>query len=99
MILVHIMCSLIFGFFVVRSCPEYVHHLARDFHEALYIATEGPASHLADTVWVMGGQEVYKVSADTIAILILVQDYYVSDCDCYIHAIDIGDHSENITEM
>ena len=43
------------------QCPEGADHLARSYEEAIEFAKSPSMKDITDTIWVMGGAQIYQV--------------------------------------
>ncbi len=43
------------------AAPPRAHYLCKDFGSVIHLASEPPLCHIVETIWVLGGREVYKV--------------------------------------
>lgn len=48
-------------FFYIRSVPKHAHYVCEDFASAVNLASRPPLSDLIETIWILGGTQVYKV--------------------------------------
>lgn len=44
------------------TVPDHAHFLCRDFDSAIRLAAEPPLADLIETIWIVGGVQVYKVN-------------------------------------
>ena len=49
-------------YFIFRVCPLHVSYLAGSLKEALQLLAQPPLRDQIETIWVMGGQQVYEVA-------------------------------------
>lgn len=47
--------------FSLSTVPDHAHFLCQDFESAVRLAAEPPLADLIETIWVVGGMQVYKV--------------------------------------
>lgn len=50
-----------FHFCIARSVPNHAHYVCEDFASAVKLASLPPLSDLVETIWILGGTQVYKV--------------------------------------
>jgi len=58
MISVFIYCIILHHF---SANPPRAHYLCKDFESVIRLVSEPPLCHIVETIWVLGGPEVYKV--------------------------------------
>lgn len=44
------------------TVPDHAHFLCRDFDSAIRLAAEPPLADLIETIWIVGGVQLYKVN-------------------------------------
>ncbi|KAI4901630.1 hypothetical protein NFI96_012800, partial [Prochilodus magdalenae] len=69
----------------LRSVPKLAHHLCEDFDGMIRLASLPPLSDLVETIWVIGGTEVYREAmehpwCDLIYLTDIMADF---DCDVF----------------
>ncbi|KAG5830847.1 dihydrofolate reductase [Anguilla anguilla] len=74
----------------LSAVPERAHHLCRDFEGAVQLATAGPAGDQVETIWVVGGAEVYRKAlehpwCDLVYLTHIMADF---DCDTFFPPLD-----------
>ncbi|KAM9377796.1 dihydrofolate reductase [Pholidichthys leucotaenia] len=67
------------------TVPDHAHFLRQDFESAVCLAAEPPLSDLIDTIWVVGGAQVYKDAlkhpwCDLLYLTDVMADF---DCDAF----------------
>lgn len=50
-----------------RTIPNHAHFLCGDFESAVCLSAQPPLADLIETIWVVGGTQVYKVNLTTIS--------------------------------
>uniref|UniRef100_A0A3B1JK38 dihydrofolate reductase n=1 Tax=Astyanax mexicanus TaxID=7994 RepID=A0A3B1JK38_ASTMX len=74
----------------LRSPPELADYICEDFDEAIRLASQPPLSDLIETIWVIGGTEVYREAmehpwCDLIYLTDIMADF---DCDVFFPDFD-----------
>ncbi|XP_016320940.1 dihydrofolate reductase-like [Sinocyclocheilus anshuiensis] len=72
------------------AVPPRAHCLCKDFGSVIHLASEPPLCHIVETIWVLGGPEVYKESlehpwCDLIYLTDIMADF---DCDVFFPKFD-----------
>ncbi|KAJ8373637.1 hypothetical protein SKAU_G00042170 [Synaphobranchus kaupii] len=66
----------------LSTVPEHAHHLCQEFESAVQLAITGPHSQLLETIWVVGGAEVYRKALDEPWCDLLYLTHIMADFDC-----------------
>ncbi|XP_016408255.1 dihydrofolate reductase-like [Sinocyclocheilus rhinocerous] len=74
----------------LTAVPPLAHYLCKDFGSVIHLASEPPLCHIVETIWVLGGPEVYKESlehpcCDLIYLTDIMADF---DCDVFFPKFD-----------
>ncbi|RXN11017.1 cryptochrome-1-like isoform X2 [Labeo rohita] len=74
----------------LSAVPPHAHYLCKDFGSAIHLASEPPLCHIVETIWILGGTEVYKESlehpwCDLIYLTNIMADF---DCDVFFPKFD-----------
>ncbi|XP_076841290.1 dihydrofolate reductase [Brachyhypopomus gauderio] len=74
----------------LRSVPEHAHYLCEDFDGMIHLASLPPLSSLVETIWILGGAQVYKQAlehpwCDHIYLTNIMADF---DCDVFFPNFD-----------
>ncbi|XP_016125660.1 dihydrofolate reductase [Sinocyclocheilus grahami] len=74
----------------LTAVPPRAHYLCKDFGSVIHLASEPPLCHIVETIWVLGGPEVYKESlehpwCDLIYLTDIMADF---DCDVFFPKFD-----------
>uniref|UniRef100_A0A8C2K2M1 dihydrofolate reductase n=1 Tax=Cyprinus carpio TaxID=7962 RepID=A0A8C2K2M1_CYPCA len=48
----------------MSALPPCAHYLCKDFGSVIHLASEPPLCHIVETIWVLGGPDVYKESLE-----------------------------------
>lgn len=54
--------SFLFAVLSFSTVPNHAHFLCRDFDSAIRLAAEPPLADLIETIWIVGGVQLYKVN-------------------------------------
>ncbi|XP_067276399.1 zgc:153031 isoform X2 [Pseudorasbora parva] len=70
--------------------PPRAHYLCKDFESVIRLVSEPPLCHIVETIWVLGGPEVYKKGlehpwCDLIYLTNIMGDF---DCDVFFPKFD-----------
>ncbi|XP_071360616.1 dihydrofolate reductase [Trachinotus anak] len=76
----------------LNTVPDHAHFLCRDFESAVCMAAEPPLADLIETIWVVGGTQVYKDAlnhpwCDLVYLTDVMADF---DCDVFFPDFDRG---------
>ncbi|XP_068169945.1 zgc:153031 [Antennarius striatus] len=76
----------------LTSTPDQVHFLSPDFDSAVRLAAEPPLADLFETIWVVGGTQVYKeaLAHPWCELLYLTEIMAEFDCDVFFPEYDKG---------
>ncbi|XP_072551345.1 dihydrofolate reductase [Salminus brasiliensis] len=74
----------------LRSPPKLAHYVCEDFDEMIRLASQPPLTDLIETIWVIGGTEVYREAmqhpwCDLIYLTDIMADF---DCDVFFPDFD-----------
>lgn len=53
---------ILFHLFPSSTVPDQAHFLCQDFESAVRLAAEPPLAGIIETIWVLGGTQVYEVN-------------------------------------
>ncbi|XP_004570854.1 dihydrofolate reductase [Maylandia zebra] len=72
------------------TVPDHAHFLCRDFDSAIRLAAEPPLADLIETIWIVGGVQLYKDAlnhpwCDLLYLTDVMADY---DCDVFFPEFD-----------
>ncbi|KAG7244425.1 hypothetical protein INR49_030122 [Caranx melampygus] len=76
----------------LNTVPNHAHFLCQDFESAVRLAAEPPLADLIETIWVVGGVQVYKEGlnhpcCDMLYLTDIMADF---DCDVFFPEFDRG---------
>ncbi|XP_074532957.1 dihydrofolate reductase [Halichoeres trimaculatus] len=76
----------------LSTVPDHAHFLCQDFESAILLATRPPLADLIETIWVVGGTQVYKEAldhpwCDLVYLTDIMADF---DCDVFFPELDRG---------
>uniref|UniRef100_UPI0037E9A584 dihydrofolate reductase n=1 Tax=Semicossyphus pulcher TaxID=241346 RepID=UPI0037E9A584 len=76
----------------LHTVPDHAHFLRPDFESALLLAAQPPLADLIETIWVVGGTQVYKEAlkhpwCDLVYLTDIMADF---DCDVFFPEFDRG---------
>ncbi|XP_030646866.1 dihydrofolate reductase [Chanos chanos] len=76
----------------LSSVPKHAHYLCQDFNSGVQLVCQPPLCDLVETIWVLGGSQVYKVGlehpwCDLIYLTDVMADF---DCDVFFPDFDRG---------
>ncbi|KAB5574810.1 hypothetical protein PHYPO_G00213410 [Pangasianodon hypophthalmus] len=74
----------------LMSVPKHAHYMCEDFVSAVKLASHPPLSDLVETIWILGGTQVYKEAlehpwCDLIYLTDIMADF---DCDVFFPSFD-----------
>uniref|UniRef100_A0A1A8RFY3 dihydrofolate reductase n=2 Tax=Nothobranchius TaxID=28779 RepID=A0A1A8RFY3_9TELE len=74
----------------LTNVPNYAHFLCRDFESAVRLAAEHPLSDVIETIWILGGTQVYEDAlqhpwCDLLYLTDVMADF---DCDVFFPEFD-----------
>ncbi|KAF3689049.1 Dihydrofolate reductase [Channa argus] len=72
------------------TVPDHAHFLCKDFESAVHMATKIPLANLIETIWIVGGTQVYKDAlkhpwCDLVYLTDIMADF---DCDTFFPEFD-----------
>ncbi|KAM7002913.1 dihydrofolate reductase [Tautogolabrus adspersus] len=76
----------------LNTVPDQAHFLCQDFESAVLLTTQPPLTDLIETIWVVGGTQVYKEAlkhpwCDLLYLTDVMADF---DCDVFFPEFDRG---------
>ncbi|XP_041650861.1 zgc:153031 [Cheilinus undulatus] len=76
----------------LNTVPKHAHFLSQDFESAVLLATRPPLADIIETIWVVGGTQVYKEAlkhpwCDLVYLTDIMADF---DCDVFFPEFDRG---------
>ncbi|XP_060933379.1 dihydrofolate reductase-like [Limanda limanda] len=76
----------------LNEVPDHAHFLSDDFESAVRLAAEPPLADLIETIWVVGGMQVYKAGlshpwCDLVYLTDVMADF---ECDVFFPEFDRG---------
>ncbi|KAI3371539.1 hypothetical protein L3Q82_024121 [Scortum barcoo] len=74
----------------LNTVPDHAHFLCQDFESAIRLATEPPLADLIETIWIVGGTQVYKAGlnhpwCDLVYLTDIMADF---DCNVFFPEFD-----------
>ncbi|KAG7454756.1 hypothetical protein MATL_G00263160 [Megalops atlanticus] len=66
----------------LSTVPEHAHYICRDFDSAVRLASTGPVSDLVETIWIIGGAEVYREALEHPWCDLIYLTDIMADIDC-----------------
>ncbi|KAM4554235.1 dihydrofolate reductase [Fundulus diaphanus] len=74
----------------LSSVPDYAHFLRRDLESAVRLAAEPPLADIIETIWILGGTQVYEDAlkhpwCDLLYLTDVMADF---DCDAFFPEFD-----------
>lgn len=74
----------------LNTAPHHAHFLCHDFENAILLATRFPLADIIETIWVVGGTQVYKEAlehpwCDLVYLTDVMADF---DCDVFFPEFD-----------
>ncbi|KAM9853945.1 dihydrofolate reductase [Aulostomus maculatus] len=74
----------------LSSAPGHAHFLCHDFESAVHLAAQYPLADLIETIWVVGGTQVYKAGlehpwCDSLHLTDIMADF---ECDVFFPEFD-----------
>ncbi|XP_071379799.1 dihydrofolate reductase-like [Centroberyx affinis] len=74
----------------LRAAPDRAHFLCQDFESAVHLAAQPPLADLIETIWVVGGAQVYQDAllhpwCDLVYLTDVMADF---DCDVFFPQFD-----------
>ncbi|KAM6936847.1 dihydrofolate reductase-like [Xenentodon cancila] len=74
----------------LSTVPDHAHFLCRDFESAIQLASEPPLAGIIETIWIIGGTQVYEDAlkhpwCDLIYLTDVMADF---DCDVFFPEFD-----------
>ncbi|KAF0041380.1 hypothetical protein F2P81_007278 [Scophthalmus maximus] len=74
------------------AVPDHAHFLCDDFDSAVRIASEPPLADMIETIWIVGGTQVYKEAlghpwCDLVYLTNIMAEF---DCDVFFPEFDRG---------
>ncbi|XP_062246482.1 dihydrofolate reductase-like [Platichthys flesus] len=76
----------------LKKVPDHAHFLSEDFESAVRLSAEPPLADLIETIWVVGGMQVYKDAlshpwCDLVYLTNVMADF---ECDVFFPDFDRG---------
>ncbi|XP_034541456.1 dihydrofolate reductase isoform X2 [Notolabrus celidotus] len=76
----------------LNTVPDHANFLCQDFESAIHLATQPPLADLIETIWVVGGTQVYGEAlkhpwCDLVYLTDIMADF---DCDVFFPEFDRG---------
>lgn len=74
----------------LETPPEHAHFLSKDFDSAVVLASQTPLSDIVETIWVVGGTQVYKdgMMHPWCDLIYLTDVMATFDCDVFFPEFD-----------
>ncbi|XP_023657710.2 dihydrofolate reductase [Paramormyrops kingsleyae] len=74
----------------ISTLPKHAHYLCNNFESAVLLATSPPLNEVVETIWILGGVEIYKKAlAHPWCDLIYLTDIMANfDCDTFFPGFD-----------
>ncbi|XP_051238030.1 dihydrofolate reductase [Dicentrarchus labrax] len=76
----------------LKTVPDHAHFLSQDFESAVHLASQPPLADLIETIWIIGGTQVYEDAlkhpwCDLVYLTDVMADF---ECDVFFPEFDRG---------